>query len=47
VKPVVCVDQGHEDNGKEALVVSVHRASIQRTCDRHMIAISSQTTLQL
>ncbi|PIK60628.1 hypothetical protein BSL78_02472 [Apostichopus japonicus] len=30
-KLVVCVDQGHEDNGEEALVVSVHRASIPRT----------------
>jgi hypothetical protein len=42
---VVCVDQGNEDNGEEALVVSVHRASIPRTGDRHMLAIQSTTTV--
>ena len=40
-KLVVCICQGHEDNGEEALVVSVQRASIPRTCDRYMLAIQS------
>jgi hypothetical protein len=44
-KLVVCVDQGHEYNGEEALVVSVHRASILRTGDRYMVAIQSTTTV--
>jgi hypothetical protein len=42
---VVCVDQGHEDNGAEAPVVSVHRANIPRTGDRHMLAIQSTTAV--
>jgi hypothetical protein len=45
-KLVVCVDQGHEDNGGEALIVSVHRASIPRTGgDRQMLAIQSTTAV--
>ncbi|XP_041374261.1 uncharacterized protein LOC121387305 [Gigantopelta aegis] len=44
-KLVVCVDQGHEDNGEEALVVSVHRASIPRTGDRHMLVTQSTTAV--
>jgi hypothetical protein len=44
-KLVVCVDQGHEDNGEEALVVYVHRASIPRTGDHHMLVIQSTTAV--
>jgi len=38
-KLIVGIDQGHKDNGEEALVLSIQKTSSPRTCCHHMLVI--------